>query len=306
MSRIVRIVTSSFGTLEQVSPPFNLSVPTREENVQRASEILAAAGSYQTDLVLLPEAFVLAGMPAAASRSVAEEPGGPVVEMLAAAARAYRTNIVAGHLIREGGRIFNRALVLGRDGELVGWYDKLHPVGNERDAGVAPGATVGVFELDIGRIGVATCFDINWPDIWSTMAHRKVDLACWLSAYDGGFPLRSYAWQHQYPIVSSVYSYHAGLYDITGDATILTSRWQRIGYYELNLDRALFHADGNAAKIVAIQKRYGANVAVKSHTEEHLFVIECRDANLSITDVIREFELELYTEYISRCSAVSE
>jgi len=306
MSRIVRIVTSSFGMLEQVSPPFNLSVPTREENVRRASEILAAAGSYQADLVLLPEAFVLAGMPATASRLVAEEAGGPVVEMLAGAARAHRANIVAGHLIREGGRIFNRALVFGRDGQLVGWYDKLHPVGNERDAGVAPGATVGVFELDIGRIGVATCFDINWPDIWSAMAHRKVDLACWLSAYDGGFPLRSYAWQHQYPIVSSVYSYHAGVYDITGDATILTSRWQRIGYYELNLDRTLFHTDGNAAKIVAIQKRYGPNVVVRSYTEEHLFVVECRDAGLSIADVISDFELEPYGEYISRCSVTSD
>jgi predicted amidohydrolase len=300
--RTARIVTSSLGTLEQVTPPFNLSVPRFDENVQRASEILEAAVRYQPDLVLLPETFAMAGMPSFEVRKAAEESGGPTAQMLSAMARKGRMNLVAGHMVREGERVFNRALVFARDGKLVGSYDKMHPVGNEALAGVTPGAGPGTFDLDFGRIGVSICFDINWPVIWKEMAGRRIDLACWLSAYDGGFPLRSYAWQHQYPIVSSVCSYHARLYDITGEETTLTSRWQRVGFVELNLDRALFHTDNQMHALIAIQAKYGARIRLRTFTEEHLFTLESLDPELGLSDVIAEFQLEKYRDYIDRCS----
>ncbi len=302
MSRIVRIVASSFGTLEHVSPPFNLAVPALEDNVKRASAILETAASYQPDLVLLPETFSMAGMPASEIPKVVEESGGPTFQMLSAMAKKGRMNLVAGHMERERDRIFNRALVFGRDGMLVGSYDKMHPVGSEALAGVLPGAHPGTFDLDFGRIGVAICFDVNWPSIWKELAARGIDVACWLSAYDGGFPLRSYAWQHQYPIVSSVNSYHARLYDITGEETTLTSRWQRVGFLALNLDRALFHTDNQMHKLIEIQAKYGARVGLKTMTEEHLFLLESLDRRVTVADIIAEFQLETYSDYIRRCS----
>jgi predicted amidohydrolase len=302
MSQIVRIVTSSLGTLEQVAPPFNLSVPRFEDNVKRASDILEAAIRFQPDLVLLPETFGLAGMPASEIQKVAEESGGPTVQMLSAMAKKGRMNLVAGHLMRDKGSVFNKGLVFGRDGELVGSCDKIHPVGKEATAGVTPGAHPGTFDLDFGRIGVSICFDVNWPSIWRNLAARKIDIACWLAAYDGGFPLRSYAWQHQYPIISSVSSYHARLYDITGEETTLTSRWQRVGFIELNLDRALFHTDNQMHKLLAIQSKYGAGVLLKTLTEEHLFTLESLDQRVTLSDIIAEFELETYRNYIDRCS----
>ncbi len=302
MSRIVRIVTSSQATLEQVHPPFNIRIPALEENVRLAEEILTAAMTYRPDIVVLPETFALAGMSAAEIDGVAEPVGGPIQQMLSAMARKGGMNLVAGHLVRDGSRIVNRALVFDRSGKLVGGYDKMHPVGNERLAGVIPGKKLGVVELDVGKVGLAVCFDINWPDIWARFAAQHVDLVCWISAYDGGFPLQSYAWQHQYPIVSSVYTYNARLYDIAGDAVTLTSRWQRLGYCELNLDRALFHTDNQMDKILALQKKYGDQVAVRTYTEEHLFILESRAVDLSITDIIAEFGLETYRDYIRRCT----
>ena len=298
MPRIVRIVTTSLGTLEQVTPPFNLSVPRFEDNVKQASDILEAATSFQPDLVLLPETFGLAGMPASLIPVVAEESDGPTVRMLSAMAKKGRMNLVAGHLVRDRGHLFNKGLVFGRDGKLIGSYDKMHPVGNEALAGVTPGVHPGTFDLDFGRIGVSICFDINWPPIWKELAAQRIDIACWLSAYDGGFPLRSYAWQHQYPIVSSVFSYHARLYDITGEETTLTSRWQRVGFLELNLDRALFHTDNQMHKLTAIQAKYGALVRLKTFTEEHFFTLESLDQRVTIADIIAEFELETYRDHI--------
>lgn len=302
MARIVKIVSSSLGTLEHVSPPYNLLIPRLEDNVRRASDILDAAARYEPDLVLLPETFALAGMPASEIPEVAEDGEGPIVQMLKKKAKDGRMNMVAGHLIREGDHFYNRALVLNRDGRLVGYYDKMYPVGSEALAGVKAGANVGTFDLDFGRIGAAICFDINWPSLWSEMARREIDVACWLSAYDGGFPLRCYAWEHQYPIVSSVFSYHARLYDITGEQVTLTTRWQRLGYLELNLDRQLFHTDNQMHKLLGIQSKYGQAIRLKSLTEEHLFTIESFCERPTVEDIISEFELETYRAYIARCS----
>ncbi len=302
MSRIIRIVTSSLATLEHVHPPYNIRIPGVEENVRLAEELLTSAAAYDPDLVLLPETFALAGMSAAEIEQVAEPADGPIHQMLSSMAQAGHMNIVAGHLVRDGSRVANRALVFDRSGSLVTTYDKMHPVGNERLAGVAPGKRPGIAELDVGTIGLAICFDINWPGIWAEFAAREVDLVAWISAYDGGFPLQSYAWQHQYPIVSSVYTYNARLYDIAGDAVTLTSRWQRLGMCELNLDRALFHTDNQMERIIDIQKRYGDQVSVRSYTEEHLFILESRAPERSVADIISEFGLETYRDYIRRCT----
>jgi len=302
MSRIVRIVTSSLGTLEPVAPPFNLAVPTVEDNVRRAAEILRAAAQFLPDLVLLPETFAAAGIPASGFADAAQTLDGPIARMLSASAREGHMNVVAGVLVRENGCLSNRALVFARDGGLAGGYAKMHPVGGEAEAGVVPGPAPGTLELDCGRVGLAICFDINWPAIWRELEARRVDLVCWLSAYDGGFPLRSYAWQHQYPIISSVLSYHARLYDITGEEVTLTSRWQRLGVLELNLDRGLFHTDGQMHKLLEIQARYGSAVRLKTFTEEHLFTLESLQPGLSAKDLVAEFQLEPYRDYISRCS----
>jgi beta-ureidopropionase len=302
MSRIVRIVTSSLGTLEPVSPPLNLAVPSVEDNVKRAIGILQAAARFQPDLVLLPETFAAAGVPSSGFSDIAETVDGPIAHMLGSSARDGNMNVAAGVLVKENGSMSNRALVFGRRGELVGTYAKMHPVGGEAASGVGPGGEPGTVDLDIGRVGMAICFDINWPSLWEELAARRVDFACWLSAYDGGFPLRSYAWQHQYPIISSVLSYHARLYDITGEEVTLTSRWQRLGYLELNLDRELFHTDGQVQKLIEVQSRYGTAVRLKTFTEEHLFTLESVEPGLSVQDIAAEFQLEPYRSYIRRCS----
>jgi hypothetical protein len=97
-------------------------------------------------------------------------------------------------------------------------------------------------------------------------------------------------------------SYHARLYDITGEQITLTSRWQRVGFLELCLDRELFHTDNQMHKILEIQTKYGSSIRVKTLTEEHLFTLESYDQNVTVRDIIKEFELETYRDYIARCS----
>ena len=302
MSRKSRIVTSSFATLEDTRPPYNLRHPTPEENLRTAQLILETASAYKPDLVVLPEAFLLAGMPLSKVKDIAEAIPGPTFEVLASSCCAGNFNLVAGHVTRENGRYYNQALVLDRSGKLVGSYRKNYPVEEEIRCGVEPGRQPAAFDLDFGRIGVAICFDLNWPGLWAALEKERIDFACWISAYEGGFPVKNYAWQHRYPIVSSVWPYHARVVDITGEILASTSRWSRVAVCDLNLDRELFHTDLQMDKIAQIQARYGSAVSVRTYTEEHLILMESQTPERSVRDLMDEYGLVRYADYIQRCT----
>lgn len=305
MPRIIRIVTSSLGTFEAVSPPFNIREPEAEENINIALSILESAAAYKPDLVVLPETFKLAGMGTGKIKEIAEPISGPTVQMLSEKAREGNHNLIAGHmLIDENGKFTNSALVFDRQGNLVGKYDKNYPVESEIDFGIQPGTELPIFNLDIGRVGVLICFDINWPAAWKQLAEAGAELIAWVSAYEGGFPLRSLAWTNQVPIVTSVMPYHGRVIDITGEILASTSRWSRIANLDLNLDRGLYHTDNQMQRIAEIQTKYGADLAVKTFTEEHLILMENRIQGKTVDDIAQEFGLVPYKDYIAYCTEV--
>jgi predicted amidohydrolase len=145
---------------------------------------------------------------------VAEPIDGPTFQALADCARQYSMYVVAGLPIVVGTVYRIVAVLIDRRGELVGMYAKMHPTDGEIDCGIVPGNEVGVFNTDFGRVGLAICFDVNWPEMWAQMAEQGADVVCWLSAYPGGFPLQAYAWTHKYPIVTSVWPYEARVIDM--------------------------------------------------------------------------------------------
>lgn len=302
MKKKMRIVTTSMATFEDLAPPFNLRHPDPEENVATVKHILETAASSKPDIVLLPEAIKRAGLSDKHVPSIVEPLDGPTFSVLSEACRKGNFNLVAGHIVSEGEYIYNEAIVLNRKGQLVGRYKKNYLVQSEMDAKIIPGDEVPVFDLDCGRIGVSICFDINWPEMWTTFKKENVDLVCWVSAYEGGFPLKSLAWVNQYPIASAVYPYHGRIIDITGEVVASTSRWSRIVSYDLNLDRVLCHTDGQAHKIAEIQRKYGDQVTVKTYTEEHFILLENNIKDKTVLDILKEFEMISYADYIADCT----
>jgi predicted amidohydrolase len=125
------------------------------------------AGRAGADLVLLPE-YVNGEM-------VPEPLEGPSARLMSAKAREYRM-LVAGTIARQDtpdGRLRNTALLFGRDGKLIGSYDKIHLYGDELKGGaMAPGATVPVFATDFGKVAFVTCNDIAFADVASSATRQ--------------------------------------------------------------------------------------------------------------------------------------
>ncbi len=88
---------------------------------------------------------------------------GPLTDALAAKAKQYGTYVIATLLEANGDLFHNTAVLIDRQGRLVGRYRKIHLTMEETERGLTPGSEFAVFDTDFGRIGLLTCWD-NWFD----------------------------------------------------------------------------------------------------------------------------------------------
>jgi deaminated glutathione amidase len=162
--------------------------PTRESvaaNCAAAAEwvgrCVAATGA---ELVVLPETastgFTPGLGPEALWDLVSTVPG-PVTEPLQEAARRAGAHVVWGTYERGAQRdvVHNTAVLIGPDGAVLGSYRKTHPFCSEdvsRGGWVTAGDTITVVETDLGRIGLAICFDGDFPELWRIQAVRGAEV----------------------------------------------------------------------------------------------------------------------------------
>jgi N-carbamoylputrescine amidase len=155
-------------------------VGEKERNLERSLAMLADAASRGAQLAILPElcnsGYVFATREEAVN--LAEEvPNGPTCRAWIEFAARHGIQIVAGIAERDGAALYNAAVVLGPQG-LVGRYRKNHLWAAETLFFEPGNLGVPVFRTDIGRIAVAICYDIWFPEIFRLAALQGADLLC--------------------------------------------------------------------------------------------------------------------------------
>jgi formamidase len=147
---------------------------TLERLAERAPGVRAAVPHAQ--LLVLPELH-LSAVPGLLEESegyadsVAVQVPGPLTERLGEIARASQLWIVAGSVYErsDGGEIHNTALVVSPEGELAARYRKVFPW--RPTEGSAPGDAFVTFDIpDVGRIGLAICYDGFFPEVIRQLA----------------------------------------------------------------------------------------------------------------------------------------
>jgi N-carbamoylputrescine amidase len=140
-----------------------------EENLDLACRLVGRAGEMGCDIVAYPEdiqAIAHYGYYYAEPDLFAgyvEPIPGPTTDRIAEVARKHRMHVVFGTYERVGGGIFNTAVLMGRDGEIIGRYHKVQLPDVERWS-VTPGDSFPVFKAEFGSVGMMVCYDINFPE----------------------------------------------------------------------------------------------------------------------------------------------
>ena len=296
MSRIARVATVCQNGRFFGSPA---------ENRKYVLGLLDDALSVKPDIVCLPETFTTVSVPDGTSLHAETVPG-PTTDAVSEIARANSCYVVCPIVTKRGRDTFNSAVIIGRNGAVVGTYDKRQPVTTSPDYtvlenGTTPGAAPSpVFDLDFGRIGAQICFDAGFPESWEEIADAGARLVFWPSAYNGGFPLRVNAWQHHVYVVSSVRRDKSAVIDPLARVRAVTDERVSWIYADINLDFAVCHWDFNYSVPDRIVAAYGDRVSISSDRDSARFLVEPRDPSVTIARLQAEFGFETAHMYLDR------
>lgn len=80
------------------------------------------------------------------------------------------------HELDENGSRRNTAVLVGRDGKIVGRYCKTHLSLGEYEGGLVPGDSYSVFDTDFGKVGMLICWDAYFPEPARAMAFQGAEI----------------------------------------------------------------------------------------------------------------------------------
>jgi predicted amidohydrolase len=138
-----------------------------------------AVRTADVDLLIFPELFLTGyNIGADRLRALAEPADGESAQAAAAIARANSTALLYGYPERgDDGRIYNSAILIGRDGERLANFRKLHLFGAMESAVFTAGEDTAVMaEIEGIKLGILICYDVEFPEAVRGLALRGADL----------------------------------------------------------------------------------------------------------------------------------
>lgn len=273
-----------------------------KEAVQAAVKQAENALPFKPDIYCFPETFhvALREGESPAVKDTAEDGSGRVIGPIQAFAKLHRCYVVCPVITVENGIYYNAAIVIDRQGKVMGEYRKAHTTVSEMGKGVSPGPLdPPVFQTDFGIIGIQICYDIEWPEGWQKLAEKGAEIIFWPSAFGGGKKVNMRAWTNQVAVVSSTWKGTTKICDPLGNDIIVSGIWSRWGVCApVNLEKVVLHSWPEFEKFEDIQKKYGRKVICYSLHEEELSVIESLSPDVKVKDILKEFGLKPYREVL--------
>jgi deaminated glutathione amidase len=157
----------------------------RDANLACITAHIRSAAAQGAEIVALPEACAYRG---GFSPELAEDPGGPTLSAIGAAAAAHRIAVLAGGIwLRSGDplRPYNTAFFIDEGGTVLGSYRKLHlfridddAVREDEAAYTTPGAELVTVPWHHFSFSLSICFDLRFPGLYRALARGGADVLC--------------------------------------------------------------------------------------------------------------------------------
>jgi nitrilase len=150
------------------------------------------------DLFVLPEQFYQLECNNFEGETFGELPHKEFEDWLSYCAIKYKANIIGGSYavkVQSNSsktkdldiyKIRNRCLVADREGNIVGHYDKVHlfdAFGVKESDTFEAGNELGLFDLDIGKVGAWICYDTRFPEVSRALKENGADILCVPAAF---------------------------------------------------------------------------------------------------------------------------
>ncbi|MDH5765759.1 MAG: carbon-nitrogen hydrolase family protein [Gammaproteobacteria bacterium] len=172
------------------------SGPNIQSNFDNATKLIIEAVKKDAQLIVLPENFALMAMTEDERVSHAEEPGHGVMQnFLASQAKRHDVWLVGGTIPMKSsvpGKARAACLLFDNQGNQVARYDKIHMFDvvlqdgsesyNESET-TDSGDQAVVVDTPFGRLGLAVCYDLRFPELFRTMNDSGMEICVLPSAF---------------------------------------------------------------------------------------------------------------------------
>ena len=169
------------------------STPDKERNLATATDLIAQAIGAGAEFIALPELFNLWGS-GAQIREGAEPIDGPTITWARDLAAANKITLLAGSITERSthnrDHLHNTSCLIDAGGEVIGTYRKIHlfdvdvPGAHHREsATITAGNEVVVADAGELCVGMATCYDLRFPELFRAQLERGANSVVLPSAF---------------------------------------------------------------------------------------------------------------------------
>ena len=153
---------------------FKLGDP--ESNFEKASKLITKAAENGAGLILLPELWV-SGYDLANFKDYASPINEGWFSRVGSAAKNNKIALGCSMIEEDGGSYYNTFVFYDSSGSLLGKYRKIHLFEKLKEKDYfQPGIDLINFDFDSVKIGLATCYDLRFPELFSAHAAAGVEL----------------------------------------------------------------------------------------------------------------------------------
>lgn len=157
------------------------------DNLKQAELLISQAVEQGAKLVVLPEMFAMMGSDQNNATLIMEKLGeGIIQDFLKQQAQAKKIWIVGGTIptVVNLQKYNATALLISPEGKIVNHYDKIHLFDVEisdaeqylESKTTEAGNKIMVHDTPFGRLGIAVCYDIRFPELFRKMIEQQVEI----------------------------------------------------------------------------------------------------------------------------------
>ncbi|MHB8580126.1 MAG: carbon-nitrogen family hydrolase [Ignavibacteriaceae bacterium] len=148
---------------------------SKVENQKKISSLLKDFVQDEIDLLIFPE-MSLTGFTMRAEK-FSEPLNGESFQFFSKVARKFNVHILAGIIEQEDKNFFNTLLHIGRDGNILKTYRKIHPFSiSSEDKHYKKGNDAVVTKIDDWKVGLSICYDLRFPELYRLYGKERADL----------------------------------------------------------------------------------------------------------------------------------